>query len=417
MKRCRPYALFIVFAFATITVASERIQPFARTHRYEDNWARELTLSDNDPHFTSDYADLAVSRYLRSKKPKSHKKHKISRKNKSKEQSEKLKNEVRELKKKLKKYKRKLKKKEKKAKKEKLSKSKVDTEVEKKEDKVENIEKAEMAEAAVETSTPEKTNAGDEKQNKKAFRALVLASMLGDNDPKLSPILSAAKQNADLSLQQQQQSPLAPQLALPGLQMTPPPQTPAQAFGLQAMAPPQTSPSMSPSDLQNLMIKNLTLKDCDKIAQRKLTVEKYQKLVTSLDGLNPEEKKQRYLYDIFAFIPSLLTDVTGMLNNLSTSMTSLMMSPTNAKTVSGLALGTALGLKANKNSKFLLQKSKLHREIDTYTNINTLLDDQKANVARTTDAIIELTLRTKSITNNLTYRFNKKIEIFNVAPF
>lgn len=402
MKCCRSYVLFIVFALATTTATSERIQPFRRMHRDEDNWARELTLSDSDPHFSDELASFAEPRYLRVKKPKAHKKHKTSRKTKSKEQSEKLKNEVKELKKKLKKYKRKLKKKDKE---EKLEKNKIEKETDKKEEK---------AEVAPDTSAPEKANIDDEKKNKKAFRALVLASMLGENDPKLSPILSAAKQNGDISLQQQ--SPLAQQLALPGLQSSTQPQTPVQPFGLAAVAP-QPSPSMSPSDLQSLMIKNLTISDCDKIAQRKLTVEKYQKLVSSLDGLNPEEKKQRYLYDIFAFLPALLTDVTKMLNGLSTSMTSIMMSPENAKTVSGLALGTALGMKSNKNKKFLNKKSKLHREIDTYSNINTLLDDQKSNVARATDAIIELTLRTKSITNNLSYRFMKKIDIFNVAPF
>lgn len=388
--------VLMLLMLTNIIGTTEKLSTYNKSWRVEDNWARELALADNSLNsHTVPVTEIAEPRLLKAKK---HKAHKISKKNKLSKESGKLKDEVKKLKLKLKKYKRKLEKK--KGKKEKKDHKKAEKEI--------------VSEVKSENATPEEIQKTEDKKNKKIFRALVLGSVLGNNNDKLNPNIGIEPSTSQNSVQYQQQ----PSLTLTQ-QMSSSLPVPAQTQSLAESQIPTTpaTPKLNPSDVQGLMLKHLTIKDFDKIAQRKLTVEKYQKLVTTLDGLTPEEKKQRYLSDILSFFPSLISDFMGMINNTANMTTSTMMNPAYAKTVSGLVLGTALGLKSRKNRKFMLDKSKMLKDIEMFNNMNAVIDDQKSNIARATDGVAMLVSRTKSITSNIAYRFSKKIEMFSVAPF
>lgn len=370
-----------------------------------ENWARELQLSDEQLRHTNIQSlSQKEPRLLKSKKPKAQK---ISKNNKHSKQSNKLKDEVNQLRKKLKAYKRKLET-------EKKSKSKHSKKID-----VESVKEN----AGINTQKEDSTNnVGIE--HKKIFRGLVLKNLLGQDDNKigLNSQLETPSTRQTQSLGSSVENSANPVYNLPDAnslkidfreQAKPDQFIQPQAMNLSS----NNSPNMNNSEIQGLIVKSLTLKDFDKIAQRKLTVEKYNDLMKSLSGLTAQEKKTRYLQDILTQIPTLISDIlekiTGALSTTSTKLASSAAS----STVGGLALGAALGFKARKNKNFMRFKTKILKEIDLYNNMNSVVDDEKINVAKIIDSVAQLTSRTKSITANLQFRFSKKIEMFSISPF
>lgn len=377
MKYFRIQMLIILLGSLSFGIKSSILNTDSNKPREQtDNWARELLLSDMQSNMAEDPYDMSYPRSLKSKNKKTRK---ISKKNKLSKESDKLKSEVQKLKKKLKVYKRKLKKHKRKGKKAKLTKKK----------------------------EIDKNNVEDQK-NKKIFRHLVLNSIFESNNNNrelnVNKVDSQTLQSSP-NMQQQMMGNYTTQTS------------PNLNSGVQEQSQNEAQLPFNKSDLSNLMVKHLTVNDFDKIAQRKLTVENYQQVVSGFDGLSPEQKKQRYLSGLLNSIPKLIDTLMSSITTAGKTLTETLTDPDHAKTISGLALGTGIGLKYNKYRKFYYEKTKLSKDIEMYENMNAVLEDQKTNLARATDEVSTLVGKTKSISSNLGYRFMKKIEIFSITPY
>lgn len=163
--------------------------------------------------------------------------------------------------------------------------------------------------------------------------------------------------------------------------------------------------------IRSLLLKNLTLGDLDLIAKKKLTVERYDRLISSTTGLESPKKKERYLNVVLKTLGNVIAGVVNTVAGLGTAVNALQNSP--AGNYMGVtALGAFAGLKARKNKKFNLNKDRLLKQIEMFETVNTLIDEEKRGATKTTDYLSALVTRSKSITDNLGFRFDSKCRLF-----
>lgn len=177
------------------------------------------------------------------------------------------------------------------------------------------------------------------------------------------------------------------------------------------VSPVSAAPVELTPKIRKLLLKNLTMGDFDTIAKNKLTMARYTKLQEDSIGLSEHERKQRYLNvisDTLSGALQLVMDTVGGITNTAGSL----MGGTTGKVLGAGALGVFAGLKMKKNKLFLHNRERTLRKIEMFETVNTLIEEEGRGTAKTSDIIMGLITRTKSITKNLNYRFDNKSRMF-----
>lgn len=169
------------------------------------------------------------------------------------------------------------------------------------------------------------------------------------------------------------------------------------------------------NQLPAILTHALTYEDCDKLARRRLTVDKYTDLMDSLKDRSVQEKKERLL-GVSDMVNSVFSSLANMLNGFTSTVKDIITGPDGPE-AGVAALGVFGALKMKNSREFRKRQTYLVRETDfigllvtSYRNRVRRMSEcaQKANTAKT---------KVIAIDHNMGGRFNRQFDNFGGPPY
>ena len=167
--------------------------------------------------------------------------------------------------------------------------------------------------------------------------------------------------------------------------------------------------------LSSILSSTLTLEDCDKIARRKLTVEKYTELMDDIKNQPIKEKKNRLL-SVSDAVNGLFSSIAGFMGGLQETLSDIMNSPDG--TAAGAAgLGIFAALKARNTKAFNSEKRLVERQTDF---MQLLATNYKNRINRMSDCVQRMIMaktKVEAIDKNMGFRFTRQFDNFGGPPY